>query len=85
MSFEDPPIHNIHRSLLARMFTPRKINELEQRIRQFCSRCLDPLVRVGRFDFVHDLGAPIPMQVIGLLLGIPAMTSRPFEIGRTTT
>jgi cytochrome P450 len=71
VSFEDPPIHNIHRNLLARMFTPRKINELESKIRQFCCRSLDPLVGTGHFDFVRDLGAQMPMQVIGMLLGIP--------------
>src|SRR5215510_3062896 len=66
VSFEDPPIHNIHRNLLARMFTPRKINELRQKIRQFCCRSLDPLVGTGRFDFVRDLGAEMPMRVIGI-------------------
>jgi cytochrome P450 len=71
LTFEDPPVHNIHRNLLARMFTPRKIFELQQKIRQFCCRCLDPLVGTGQFDFVRDLGAPMPMQVIGMLLGIP--------------
>jgi cytochrome P450 len=35
--FEDPPIHDIHRKLLSRMFTPRKINELEPKIREFCA------------------------------------------------
>lgn len=71
LSFEDPPLHNIHRNLLARMFTPRKVTGLEEKIRQFCARSLDPLVGTGRFDFVGDLGAQMPMQVIGLLLGIP--------------
>jgi cytochrome P450 len=71
VSFEDPPVHNIHRNLLARMFTPRKMNELEPKIRQFCARSLDPIVGSGRFDFVRDLGAQMPMQVIGMLLGIP--------------
>src|ERR1700741_3494987 len=71
VSFEDPPIHDIHRKLLARMFTPRKISELAVKIRQFCSRSLDPLVGTGRFDFVRDLGAQMPMRVIGMLLGIP--------------
>ena len=69
--FEDPPIHNIHRNLLARLFTPRRISALEPRIREFTARCLDPLVGTGRFDFVNDLGALMPMQVIGMLLGIP--------------
>ncbi|WNG92734.1 cytochrome P450 [Mycobacterium sp. ITM-2016-00318] len=71
LSFEDPPLHNIHRHLLARMFTPRKINALELKIREFCCRSLDPLVGTGQFDFVRDLGAQMPMQVIGMLLGIP--------------
>ena len=69
--FEDPPIHNIHRNLLARMFTPRKIAALEPKIREFCATCLDPLVGTGHFDFVKDLGAQMPMRVIGMLLGIP--------------
>jgi cytochrome P450 len=69
--FEDPPIHDIHRKLLARMFTPRKINALEPQIREFCARCLDPLAGSGRFDFVADLGAQMPMRVIGMLLGVP--------------
>jgi len=69
--FEDPPIHDIHRKLLARMFTPRKVNGLEPKIREFCAQALDPLVGSGRFDFVADLGAVMPMQVISALLGIP--------------
>jgi len=69
--FEDPPIHNIHRNLLSRMFTPRKVAALEPQIREFTARCLDPLVGTGRFDFVNDLGEHMPMRVIGMLLGIP--------------
>jgi cytochrome P450 len=69
--FEDPPIHNIHRKLLSRIFTPRKVADLEPRIREFTARCLDPLVGTGRFDFVKDLGPQMPMRVIGMLLGIP--------------
>ncbi|MGZ5394096.1 MAG: cytochrome P450 [Mycobacterium sp.] len=69
--FEDPPIHDIHRKLLARMFTPRKVNALEPKIREYCARALDPLIGCGKFDFVTDLGAIMPMQVISALLGIP--------------
>jgi cytochrome P450 len=69
--FEDPPLHDIHRKLLARMFTPRKINALEDTTREYCARSLDPIVGSGRFDFVKDLGAQMPMRVIGMLLGIP--------------
>ncbi len=69
--FEDPPTHTIHRSLLSRMFTPRKVAALEPKIREFCAHSLDPLVGGGGFDFIADIGAQMPMQVIGMLLGIP--------------
>jgi cytochrome P450 len=69
--FEDPPIHDVHRKLLSRMFTPRRIAALEPMIREFCTELLDPLVGSGRFDFVADLGALMPMKVISMLLGIP--------------
>ena len=69
--FEDPPTHTIHRRLLSRAFTPRRVAELEPKIREFCALSLDPLVGTDRFDFIADLGARMPMQVISMLLGIP--------------
>ena len=68
---EDPPVHTVRRTLLSRVFTPRKMAALEPKIREFCVRSLDPLVGAGRFDFVADLGAQMPMRTIGMLLGIP--------------
>jgi cytochrome P450 len=69
--FEDPPIHDIHRKLLSRAFTPRKITALESKIREFTVRCLDPLAGGDHFDFVKDLGAVMPLRVVGMLFGIP--------------
>jgi cytochrome P450 len=69
--FEDPPKHTMHRGLMSRVFTPRRMKELEDQVRAFCVACLDPLVGTDRFDFVADLGAEMPMRVIGMLLGIP--------------
>lgn len=69
--FEDPPNHDLHRGLLSRVFTPRKMNAIEPKVREFCARALDPLVGVGGFDFIADLGAQMPMRTIGMLLGIP--------------
>jgi cytochrome P450 len=69
--WEDPPLHTVHRSVLTRVFTPRRMNDLEEKIRSYCVRCLDPLVGAGRFDFITDFGAEMPMRVIGMLLGIP--------------
>jgi len=69
--FEDPPEHDDHRGVLSRVFTPKKMNALEPKVRDFASRSLDPLVGEGRFDFIADLGAQMPMRTIGYLLGIP--------------
>ncbi|MFI5045732.1 MAG: cytochrome P450 [Acidimicrobiia bacterium] len=71
MIFEDPPIHDTHRALLARVFTPRRMAEIEPKVRHFCARTLDPHVGSGGFDFIADLGAEMPMRTIGMLLGIP--------------
>jgi cytochrome P450 len=69
--FEDPPSHAIHRALLSRAFTPKKMAALEPQVREFCVETLDPLVGAGRFDFVADIAIQIPMLVIGMLLGVP--------------
>jgi cytochrome P450 len=47
------------------------MNALEPKIREFCAQSLDPRIDAGRFDFIRDLGAQMPMRVIGMLLGIP--------------
>jgi cytochrome P450 len=69
--FEDPPLHTTHRGLMSRVFTPRRMAALEDQVREFCARCLDPLVGSGGFDIVAELGSIMPMRVIGMLLGIP--------------
>jgi cytochrome P450 len=69
--FEDPPAHDLHRGLLSRVFTPRRMADIEPKVREFCARSLDPLVGSGGFDFIRDLGAEMPMRTIGMLLGIP--------------
>jgi cytochrome P450 len=69
--FEDPPIHDLHRGILSRVFTPKKMLAVEPKVREFCARSLDPLVGSGGFDFIADLGAQMPMRTIGMLLGIP--------------
>lgn len=69
--FEDPPLHDLHRGLLSRVFTPRRMLAVEPLVRDFCIRELDPLVGAGGFDVIADLGAMMPMRTIGYLLGIP--------------
>ncbi len=53
--FEDPPLHDAYRALLARLFIPRRIAEIEPQLRAYCARSLNPLVGGGRIDFIADL------------------------------
>lgn len=69
--FEDPPTHDVYRSLLARVFTPKKVLALEPQIRQFCADSLDQFVGEPGFDFVRDLGAQMPGKLMGKLMGVP--------------
>jgi cytochrome P450 len=69
--FEDPPVHTMHRGLMSRVFTPRRMAALEDQVREFCASCLDPLVGSDGFDIITELGSMLPMRVIGMLLGIP--------------
>ena len=69
--WEDAPRHTRHRGVLSRVFTPRRVAEIEPQVRAFTRRTLDRLVGRDEFDFVADIGVHIPIRVIGMVLGIP--------------
>jgi cytochrome P450 len=69
--WEDPPLHTTHRGLISRVFTPKRMAQLEDQVRAYCIRCLDPLVGSDGFDIITELASMLPMRVIGMLLGIP--------------
>ncbi|HEX3796911.1 MAG TPA: cytochrome P450 [Acidimicrobiales bacterium] len=69
--FEDPPAHTIHRRLMSRVFSPRSVAALEDKVRAYCAQCLDPLIGSDRFDVIAELGSYVPMRTISMLLGIP--------------
>ncbi|GFG63947.1 cytochrome P450 monooxygenase [Mycobacterium kubicae] len=71
MMFEDPPTHTMLRGVMSRVFTPRRMAAIEDQIRAYCVRCLDPLVGTDGFDIIAELASMMPMRVIGMLLGIP--------------
>ena len=68
----DPPDHTQMRKLIARRFTPRRIAELEPRIREWTNALLDRLDGRDEFDVVHEFTALLPTTVVGTMLGIPA-------------
>ena len=72
MIFHDPPRHEQLRRLVGRAFTPRRVAELDGKIRSMCVDWLDPLVDSGGGEIVADLAGKLPMAVIAALLGAPA-------------
>jgi len=76
MIWMDPPAHNRYRGLVSRAFTPRRIAELEPRIRAIAAGHLDALVGRERFDVVKEFTARLPMDVISELLGLPEADRR---------
>lgn len=69
--FMDPPDHDSLRQLVSRAFTPRRVGELEDRVRQVCRDYLDPQVGGAGFDYLQGFGAQLPSTIISMLLGVP--------------
>ena len=73
MSFlaRDEPIHGRMRGLVSRAFTPRRVSDLEPRIRQLARAYIDELRNLKSFDFIGDFAGRLPMDVISELVGVP--------------
>ncbi|EPX61978.1 putative cytochrome P450 hydroxylase [Cystobacter fuscus DSM 2262] len=67
---EDPPTHTKTRNLVTRAFTPKRIAEMEPRIRQIARELISQLPRSGEFDLIKDVAEPLPMIVIAEMLGV---------------
>lgn len=74
MIFSDPPDHTKLRRLVTKGFTARAIADLEPRVREIAETLVTELLEAneqGAADFVAQIATPLPITVIGLLLGIP--------------
>ena len=66
----DDPQHKRRRNLVNRGFTKQRVEAHEPKIRAICRELIDAVLPKGRCDFVHDIAAPLPMIMIGDLLGV---------------
>ena len=67
----DPPDHTSFRKLVNRIFTGRRIAQMEEEIRNIFTHYLDQIVEKGEANLVNDLSRPFPMDVISAFLDIP--------------
>jgi cholest-4-en-3-one 26-monooxygenase len=72
MLYMDPPSHTRYRKLVNRGFTPRMIGKLEPHVRDLTVRILDEAIARRECDFVVDVAAELPLEVIAELLGVPS-------------
>jgi cytochrome P450 family 142 subfamily A polypeptide 1 len=66
----DAPEHVRRRRLVSEGFTPKRVREMEAQVRRSCDAILDAVCERGRCDFVQDIAAPLPIAVIGDMLGV---------------
>jgi cytochrome P450 family 142 subfamily A polypeptide 1 len=66
----DDPAHKRRRNLVNKGFTPRRVSELEPKVRRICVELIEKVAARGECDFVRDIAAPLPMIMIGDMLGV---------------
>ncbi len=66
----DPPVHSLHRALVNRAFTPRRVAALEPVIRQIAHDAIDRFAERGAVEFMSEYAIVIPMTVIADALGV---------------
>jgi cytochrome P450 len=67
----DPPEHTRLRRLVSKAFTVRRVEALRPRVQQITDELLDRIAPRGRADLVAEFALPLPITVIGELLGVP--------------
>ncbi len=68
----DGPPHTKRRRLVSHGFTPARVRATQPHLRVICDELIDAVCEQGVCDFVADVAAPLPMIVIGDMLGVPA-------------
>src|SRR5246127_4018500 len=66
----DDPTHLLRRKLVNAGFTRKRVKDRQRSIGGLCDTLIDAICEKGECDFVWDLAAPLPMAVIGDMLGV---------------
>ncbi|MEO8601727.1 MAG: cytochrome P450 [bacterium] len=72
----DPPRHRQYRTLVNQAFTPRMINNLHGRVRAMVTKIINGVIERGECDFVEDVAALLPLEVICEMMGVPEADRR---------
>src|SRR5262249_55108411 len=75
----DPPIHTRLRRLVSRAFTPKRVKDLEPRIKEITNILLHRAEAKGELEVIDDLAGPLPVMVISEMLGVAAADHEKFK------
>jgi cytochrome P450 family 130 len=76
---QDPPVHTEFRKLVSRGFTPRQVEAVEPKVREFVVERLERLRADGGGDIVAELFKPLPSMVVAHYLGVPEEDRTQFD------
>ena len=79
MVMTDPPVHTEFRKLVSRGFTPRQVEAVEPKVREFVVQRLEKLRAAGGGDIVAELFKPLPSMVVAHYLGVPEADRDQFD------
>ena len=79
MVMQDPPVHTEFRKLVSRGFTPRQVEAVEPKVREFVVERIDRLRAQGGGDIVAELFKPLPSMVVAHYLGVPEADRGKFD------
>src|SRR5580700_5807385 len=68
---QDPPVHTEFRKLVSRGFTPRQVEAVEPKVREFVIERIERIRANGGGDIVTELFKPLPSMVVAHYLGVP--------------
>ena len=68
---QDDPRHGRQRRIVSRGFTPRALGKLEETVERRADAIIDRVIERGECDFVNDIAAPLPLEIIADMMGIP--------------
>ena len=79
MVMQDPPVHTQFRKLVSRGFTPRQVEAVEPKVREFVVERIERLRAGGGGDIVAELFKPLPSMVVAHYLGVPEQDRDRFD------
>lgn len=79
MVMQDPPVHTEFRKLVARGFTPRQVEAVEPKVREYVVDRLERIRAAGGGDIVAELFKPLPSMVVAHYLGVPEADRGKFD------